>query len=302
MKNLLIFTVLFSMAFLAACGQKNPPENIKQEFSKKFTDAKSIKWGSEESTEWEAEFKINGKEMTASFDATGKWMETEMELSVKDLPAPVANTLKSEFPGLKIKECSTIENPELQGFEVALKGKKTELTVIFGSDGSVLKKESSGENNEESVGEKKEKEENESDEVGEAKELKTPEKILSAFTAKFTGATAVEWGSESSNEWEAEFKLDGKKMSACFDSLAVWTCTETVIKEKDLPAAVLATLKNEFTGYNKSLIEIYEDPALKGFELVLKKGETSVEIILDNEGKVIKKQDIKESEKEENEK
>lgn len=299
MKNLIILTALFSIAFLAACGQKNPPENVKQEFSKKFTEAKSVKWESEESTEWEAGFKLGGKEMTASFDLSGKWLETETEVNVKELPAPVANSLKNEFPGMKVKECSIIENPEIKGFEIALKSKENELTVIIGSDGTVLKKESNEENVEESVGEKKENEENESDEAGEAKEIKTPEKIISAFTVKFPGATAVEWGSESPNEWEAEFKLEGKEMSACFDSSAVWTCSETVIKEKDLPQAVITTLKTEFAGYKKSLIEIYEDSSLKGYELILKKGETSSEVIFDNNGKVVKKQDIIDNEEEE---
>jgi hypothetical protein len=289
MKNFFILVALFSMIFFSACSQKNPPENVKKEFSQKFADAKSVKWGSEEANEWEAEFKANGKEMSACFDNAGKWLETEAEVIAKDLPSAVTNTLKSEFPGFKIGESSTFENPEMKGFEIALKNKETEMSVIIGSDGTVLKKESSDGNKEEAVNEKEEKVENEATETGEENESKAPEKIINAFNQKFAGATSVEWGSESANEWEAEFTLDGKKMSACFDSSAVWTVTETEISEKELPAAVLNTLKAEFAGYSKSLIEIYEDPEIKGFELGLKKGETSVEVIFDNAGKVIKK-------------
>lgn len=127
-----------------------------------------------------------------------------------------------------------------------------------------------------------------------------PENVKKEFSQKFADAKSVKWGSEEANEWEAEFTLDGKKMSACFDSSAVWTVTETEISEKELPATVLNTLKAEFAGYSKGLIEIYEDPEIKGFELGLKKGEKSIEVILDNSGKVIKKTDVKE--KEENEK
>jgi hypothetical protein len=159
MKNFFILVTLFSMIFFSACSQKNPPENVKKKFSQKFANAKSVKWASEEANEWEAEFKINGKEMSACFDNTGKWLETEAEVSSKDLPSAVTNTLKSEFPGFKTGESSTIENTEMKGFEIALKNKETEITVIIGSDGIVLKKESSDEEKEECENEENEKEE-----------------------------------------------------------------------------------------------------------------------------------------------
>jgi hypothetical protein len=287
------------MIFFSACSQKNPPENVKKEFSQKFADAKSVKWDSEEANEWEAEFKINGTEMSACFDNTGKWLETEAEVKAKDLPSAVTNTLKNEFSGYKIGESSTIENPEKKGFEIALKNKETELTVIIGSDGTVLKKASSDESKEEAVNEEKKTNENESDEAGEGNELKTPEKLIAVFNQRFPGASDVEWGSESANEWEAEFNMGGKKMSACFDTLSAWIDTETEISEKELPAAVLNTLNDEFAGYKKGLIEIYESPEIKGFELGLGKGETSVEVIFDGNGKIIKKADVKEEDEKE---
>ena len=149
MKNFFILIVVFSLFSFSACSQKNPPDIIKKEFAQKFADAKSVKWDLEEKTEWEAEFKLNGKEMSASFDNSGKWLETEAEVSTKELPSPVANTLKNEFAGFKTNEISTIENPELKGYEIELKSKEKELTVIIGADGTVLKKEFSEENKKE---------------------------------------------------------------------------------------------------------------------------------------------------------
>jgi len=130
-----------------------------------------------------------------------------------------------------------------------------------------------------------------------------PENVKKEFSQKFADARSVKWVSEEANEWEAEFSMNGRKMSACFDTSAVWIDTETEISEKELPAAVLNTLKAEFAEYSKGLIEIYEDPEIKGFELGLKKGDTSVEVIFDNAGKVIKKVAANvENEKEEPEK
>ncbi|MCX6326372.1 MAG: PepSY-like domain-containing protein [Bacteroidia bacterium] len=159
MKNFVVLTVALCLISFSACSQKNPPENVKKEFSQKFAGAKSIKWVTEKENEWEAEFKLNGKEMSACFDNAGKWLETEAEVSAKELPVAVANTLKNEFSGFKTDEFSTIENPEMNGFEIALKNKETELTVIIGADGTVLKKESAEENKKESNNEKDEKDE-----------------------------------------------------------------------------------------------------------------------------------------------
>ncbi|MCX6013570.1 MAG: PepSY-like domain-containing protein, partial [Chloroflexi bacterium] len=107
---------------------------------------------------------------------------------------------------------------------------------------------------------------------------------------------SVKWGSEEVNEWEAEFKLDGKKMSACFDNSAKWIDSETEISLKELPAAVVNTLNKDFQGYKKGLIEIFESPEIKGFELTLTKGESTLEVVFDNNGKVIKKTEVKEDE------
>jgi hypothetical protein len=126
-----------------------------------------------------------------------------------------------------------------------------------------------------------------------------PENVKKEFTKKYAAAQSVKWGSEEANEWEAEFRLDGKKMSACFDNSAKWIDSETEISEKELPAAVVNSLNKDFQGYKKGLIEIYESLEMKGFELTLTKGESSLEVILDNNGKVVKKTELKEEDEKE---
>lgn len=123
---------------------------------------------------------------------------------------------------------------------------------------------------------------------------KPTENVKKEFTKKYASAQSVKWDSEEKNEWEAEFKFDGKKMSACFDDAGKWISSETEITEKELPAAVVATLNKDFQGYKKGLIEIFESPEIKGFELTLKKGGSSLEVIFENSGKVFKRTDLKE--------
>ena len=140
MKNTIILMFVLSLLTLNTFSQKNVPEYVKKEFVKKYPTAQAVKWGSEEDNEWEAEFKINGQEMSASFDNKGTWLETEAEISEKDLPAIVSNTLTTEFNGYKSSEITTIENPQMKGFELRLKKGETSLEVVIDNSGKVVKK------------------------------------------------------------------------------------------------------------------------------------------------------------------
>jgi Putative beta-lactamase-inhibitor-like, PepSY-like len=139
MKNIFILLVVFSISLVPAFSQKNAPDNVKNEFAKKYPSAQSVKWASEEANEWEAEFKINGTEMSASFDNKGVWLETETEISVKELPASVTNTIAKDFVGFKTGAVSTNETPKMKGYEVELTNGETSLEVIFDNSGKVIK-------------------------------------------------------------------------------------------------------------------------------------------------------------------
>jgi hypothetical protein len=130
---------VFSLFCVPVFSQKTAPDNVKKEFVKKYPAAQSVKWATEEANEWEAEFIINGKEMSASFDDKGIWLETEVEITEKELPEAVVNTLKNKFAGFKTGEMSTIENPQMKGFEIALKKGDTSLEVVFDNTGKVIK-------------------------------------------------------------------------------------------------------------------------------------------------------------------
>lgn len=137
-----ILTLLFVSVLFAspAFAQKTVPENVKKEFAKKYPAAQAVKWGSEEANEWEAEFTVNGTEMSASYDNKGTWLESETEISTKDLPAAVTATLTKDFAGYKTGEMSIIEDPKMKGFELALKKGDSSLEVVFDNSGKVIKK------------------------------------------------------------------------------------------------------------------------------------------------------------------
>ena len=143
---LIMSIVLFGVV---AYAQIKVPEKVATAFKAKFPAAGAVEWGKESDTEFEAEFKMNGKEMSANFDAAGKWLETEARLSRNDLPAPVLATLKSKFGGSEVKNIESLEKAgEAVVYEVQLEQDENELEVVLDAGGKIVKQESISEEEE----------------------------------------------------------------------------------------------------------------------------------------------------------
>lgn len=156
MKNL-VLSVMIIVFSLFACNQVKTPKEVTDAFNKQFASAENVQWDQEEENEWEAEFMMDGKEMTACFDNSGKWLETETEISIDNLPQAVTDSLKLKFEGFSIEEAENIEKPDFKGFEIVLEKEDEELEVLITASGEIISKnvieedeedeEENGENN-----------------------------------------------------------------------------------------------------------------------------------------------------------
>ena len=101
---------LFALCSLATAFAATPPEAVLKAFKQKYPDAQDVDWSKEKNGEWEAEFELpgNSKEMSTTFSADGKWLETETEIEFSELPAPVRSVLQ----GKKVKEAARIEKAD----------------------------------------------------------------------------------------------------------------------------------------------------------------------------------------------
>lgn len=148
MKKSIIMIVALAFG-LFACAQ-NPPKAVSKNFNKKFTTATKVKWDQEEENEWEAEFVMNGNEMSASFDAHGKWMATEGRLKEKDLPVKVEKAVKAAYGDWDIEAVESIEKPGFKGYEIGIEKGKEEKEILVTANGKIkVNKESEEEENEE---------------------------------------------------------------------------------------------------------------------------------------------------------
>lgn len=140
-----LFLVLASGLVLMACSQnQTPPQKVQKTFTEKFSNATKVKWDQEEQNEWEAEFKMNGNRMSATFDNSGNWMETETKIKEKNLPVNIKSVVDREFSGWEMEGAERIEKPGFSGYEMALEKGDTEKEVLVSDSGEVtVKKEQS---------------------------------------------------------------------------------------------------------------------------------------------------------------
>lgn len=146
MKKSIFIIAVFAIS-LVACAQ-TPPKTVTDNFNSKFSGATKVKWDQEEENEWEAEFKMNGEKMSASFDSAGKWLETESEIKKSDLPGVVLSAVNNEFEGWKIEGIEKLESPEFNGYELSVEKGKQEFEVKVSAEGKIISKKEADEEDE----------------------------------------------------------------------------------------------------------------------------------------------------------
>lgn len=133
---LVYITLAFFSANSFACFVPDP---VQKAFDKKFPAATHVRWGKENSREYEASFKINGTRASANFSDTGKWLETETEIPITQLPEVVAIAVNKQFVQFKITGVYKIENVKGEThYEAELKSKGRKKEVLINEDGTVI--------------------------------------------------------------------------------------------------------------------------------------------------------------------
>lgn len=125
-----------------------------------------------------------------------------------------------------------------------------------------------------------------------------PAAVSAAFKAKFPEAKNTKWEKEKMDIYEAEFKMNGVEKSANFDKNGVWIETETEIKKSELPANAASKISSEYPGFKIEVVcQVQSSKHGDCYEVEIEKGETSWEIIITADGKILdKKQETEEGE------
>ena len=145
MKTLVLTLAAAALLAPAARAQKlaaaHVPAAVVATFKQNFPAVKSVKW-EKEGADYEAGFEMGKSEMSAVISAAGVLKETETELPVAQLPAPVQKALASNYKAAKITEAAKIVTAATGATtyeaEVSQGGKHRD--VLFNADGTEVKK------------------------------------------------------------------------------------------------------------------------------------------------------------------
>ena len=133
MKKVLILAV-FAFLTMEVNAQEmtadKVPSAVKESLIKAYPNAKATKWDKEDA-DYEASFKMNGKNMSILYDAKGMEKEVETDIKFSELPMPVQTALK----GKKVKEAAIIKKGGKTFYEAEVGGKD----LLFEADGKMVK-------------------------------------------------------------------------------------------------------------------------------------------------------------------
>lgn len=87
----------------------------------------------QEKADYEVNFELNSKEMSAVFTSTGQFLEKEEEIAMKDLPVKAVAYLKQQYSHTKIKEVARITKAN-GTIEYEAEVNKTDLVFTEGGD------------------------------------------------------------------------------------------------------------------------------------------------------------------------
>ncbi|MBV9988084.1 MAG: PepSY-like domain-containing protein [Chitinophagaceae bacterium] len=134
MKKIFFFCVLF-VGLTAIAQEVKPPAAAKSAFMKAYPAATKVKWEKENGA-YEVTFVNNGGEMSAIYDAKGVLKESEHEIKLSELPAPVMTYMKAHYKGITVKNAAKITKADGSiNYEAAIKGKD----VLFDANGKFIK-------------------------------------------------------------------------------------------------------------------------------------------------------------------
>ena len=154
--------ILLLFPLLLSCDDK-PGFSALNTLEEKFPDARSVEWEQEDGG-WEAEFTVNGVEHSATFDKNGKWLETEKQISVDNVPATVINSIKATHANARIAAVYEESGTVGTSYEFELVDGDHMLEVELDANGNLVKEEDDeGEDDDDAQGEDEDDDEDDDD-------------------------------------------------------------------------------------------------------------------------------------------
>ena len=148
MRKLLILLAADSICSAAYAGPvmdddiAKAPKKVEKAFQKMYPGAKDIEWELKRDI-YAVDFKIDGKDVEAYFNAEGTWLISKEDVNASSVPAAVKKAVKEAYPDFKIEDYDLVKDArgnEFYSVEIEKESRDgdTELTVRVLANGKIL--------------------------------------------------------------------------------------------------------------------------------------------------------------------
>lgn len=138
-KSAIVMSIIFALGAGTITAQQmtkngETPVAVKNAFKKEYPQVKKVSFDDEHGT-YEAEFKLNDKDISVTYKADGTKIETETSMKVSELPKNVVSYIAAKKYG-KIKEAARIVKAD---GSVVYEAEVSKGDLLFNGNGSFQK-------------------------------------------------------------------------------------------------------------------------------------------------------------------
>ena len=122
-----------------------------------------------------------------------------------------------------------------------------------------------------------------------------PAAVTAAFNEKYPGMKVADWDYiGGNNAYEAEFRMNDKKIEAYFADNGTWISTKTLVKIEEFPPAVFqAMTTGEYKDWTFHDYAILDTPGGKRYNMIAKYGNNTHNVMYNDEGLMVEKNVVK---------
>lgn len=281
MKNLFFVGLALSLVLGSCDNMRKAPEQIQATFKSIYPDVSRVEWDDEDDGSWEAEFRKDGIKTKAFFAADGTLIETEEEITSKDLPQAAQDYFAQNYPGARIKDVLRITDSDgVQSYEA----EANDQDFYFDAQGNLFQSRF--------------------DKTAQAAETLVENQdipidqlpaAVSSFIAEHYAGYSIEsadYDKFCTGDMAIDVdvkKVDAPKLSLYFTPEGEFIQQKEKLTYADLPAVVKDAVKAKFPDYavgRKADHITLADKTIQ-YEIDLEKGELSIEALFDATGAYI---------------
>ena len=269
---LFILGLIFSLPFVACSNDDDhykPEEPVTRAFEQKYPGITPKEW-ERKGNYVVAEFYENGVEKEAWFDNTGNWYMTESDIRFSALPEAIKTAFAAgEYAQWHVDDVDMLERAGMETvYVIEVEQGKQEVDLYYTENGTLVKTV---------VG----------DDGSHVPSAGLPQAVTDYLNTHYAGARIVEYEIEK-GILEVDIYHDNRYKEEKFDSQNQWLYTEWEVRQSDVPAVVLETIRTQYAAYRIDDIDFIESAADGSYYLFeLEQGERDIYVRVNEDGTVL---------------